>query len=61
MKPLLIEEMKRALQLLESKEITEAESEDVNYWDICKPRAELKQLLLQIRRHSVMYEKEELK
>lgn len=61
MKQLLIEEMKRAIELLESKEeiktmkmVTYVEGE---YPEIDRETSELKQMFRMIRKHSVMLEK----
>lgn len=55
MKNLLIAEMKRALELMEDPNI------ELRSWHNYKEVAELKQLLLMIRKHSILAEKGEFK
>jgi hypothetical protein len=54
MKTLLIAEMKRAIELLESKE----KPFDYNWEDTVHRAAELKQILLLVRKHSIELEKQ---
>ena len=54
MKGLLLEELKRAVDLIENKS-----EEPLRYsWSTDSERAEIKQLLHAIRRHSIIYEGE---
>lgn len=65
MKKLLIEEMKRAVHLLESKEdfskYKNVKYDYGTYPTLDKEIVELQQLLLMIRKHSVQFEKEFIK
>lgn len=62
MKQLLIEEMKRAIELMDSKEELETfkhiEDGRYSYSVIDREVSELKMLLLAIRKHSILLEKE---
>lgn len=67
MKRLLIEEMKRAIQIMEAKEevVTHRKVEGIGYkdqpytyYEIDREVTELKHLLKAIRKHSILLEKE---
>jgi hypothetical protein len=62
MKNLLTEEMKRAIQIIESKEeITKTKIEKTQWGEYevrDRETSELKHLLLMIRKHSILLEKE---
>lgn len=62
MKQLLIEEMKRAISIMESKEeikkVKMVPYGDREYPEVDRETSELKNILKAIRRHSVLLEKE---
>lgn len=65
MKQLLIEEMKRAIAIMESKDNLERyrieKENNYNYPMLNREITELQQLLLMIRKHSILLEKEIIK
>jgi hypothetical protein len=61
MKQLLIEEMKRAIMLLERNNTLKPNWRENNYMEVYRDVAELKNLLKSVRKHSVILEKEEIK
>jgi hypothetical protein len=56
-KQLLIEEMKRAIMIMESKEEIKQYKQNGRWMDLDRETTELKQLLLMIRKHSIQLEK----
>lgn len=61
MKNLLIEEMKRAIKLMERNTSFKPDWKRNDYMEVYRDVAELKNILKAIRKHSVLFEKEETK